>query len=398
MNDQQISPKYLSDTAPTAEEQINLGSCEPESQPPISSQDENRDHSNTSHGDQRFTPGQSLLFVKVRFPGNARSFSFYIGRRKLRYGQKVLAMSDRGVTVGYVNSFPYEVIYQPEMGQIRTINRLATDKDLELQIQHYRQEKYFESVCKRYIENYQLEMNLTHVEFTQFGKKCVFYFTAPARIDFRSLVRDLVQELKIRVELRQISVRDRAAALGGIGPCGLQLCCSSFLSKYGHVSMKMAKNQDLTLASQKLNGVCGMVKCCISYEDDAYYELRSELPEVGQLIRTRNGDEGKVVAVQIYQQRFDLFTTTGHRRRYSAGQWIKPLPGEESKPIILPPNIEFQSDETNYIIGLEEDLQKKRQRLEQDLKVAADQAVLFAQQVWDQLLTQPTESNSHPLS
>jgi cell fate regulator YaaT (PSP1 superfamily) len=222
------------------------------SQQDDSQQDPSEESIAEKQKDSRFKDGQLLKFVKVRFPGNARSFSFFIGNRKFIYGQKVVAMSDRGMAVGYINSFPYELAFSEELSPVRSISKVATDKDLAEQRDHYKQQKEIETVCNDLIAKHNLDMNLTHVEFTQFGKKAVFYFTAPARVDFRGLVKDLVNELKIRIELRQISVRDRAASVGGIGPCGRQLCCSSFLGKYGNVSVKMAKNQDLTLNFSKL--------------------------------------------------------------------------------------------------------------------------------------------------
>jgi cell fate regulator YaaT (PSP1 superfamily) len=197
--------------------------------------------------DNRFKEGQILRFVRVRFPGNSRSFSFLVGKRRIEYGQKVVAMSDRGMAVGYVNSFAYELPFNKSMLPIRSISKVATDDDIVKDREAYQKQKDAENICNDLIEEYRLDMHLTHVEFTSFGKKAVFYFIAPARVDFRDLVKALVGQLKTRIELRQISVRDRSASVGGIGPCGLELCCSSFLTKYGNVGIKMAKNQDLTL-------------------------------------------------------------------------------------------------------------------------------------------------------
>lgn len=167
--------------------------------------------------DSRFKEGEELTLVRVRFPGNAKSFPFLVGKRKFQYGQKVMAMSDRGMTVGYINSFPYKVAFNKTMLPLRSIAREASNEDIRQQVEFHESEKRAEIICLRLIEKYELDMVLTHVEFIQFGKKAVFYFNAPQRVDFRDLVKDLVQELKMRIELRQISVRDRAAALGSIG-------------------------------------------------------------------------------------------------------------------------------------------------------------------------------------
>jgi hypothetical protein len=209
-------------------------------------------------------------------------------------------------------------------------------------------------------------MNITHVEFTQFGKKAVFYFNAPSRVDFRELVKRLVSELKIRIELRQISVRDRTAALGAIGVCGLQTCCSSFLRNYGNVSIKMPKNQNLALIPSKINGVCGQLKCCMRYEDDVYTEKRKKLPKEGTMAETLNGDKGKVLRLQLLIEQFDMLTDKGQKRRYSSNQYT---PGQKPpKDWKFPTEFRHIVDETYEVIGLaEEDKpQKKKELSEQD--------------------------------
>ena len=269
----------------------------------------------------RLKEGEKLTMIRVRFPGNARSFPFLVGKRRFAYGQKVVAMSDRGMTVGYINSFPYEVVFNKSMLPVRSIAKVASAEDIQAQVEFRDSEKKAEVICIHLIEKYQLDMVLTHVEFTQFGKKAVFYFNAPARVDFRDLVKDLVYDLKMRIELRQISVRDRAAALGSVGACGLQTCCSSFLKNYGNVSIKMAKNQNLALIPTKLNGVCGQIKCCIRYEDDVYTDKRRQLPREGSFIKTLGGDRGKVLKLNILIEQFELLTDTGIKRRYSSNQY-----------------------------------------------------------------------------
>ncbi len=301
--------------------------------------------------DSRFKDGELLNLIRVRFPGNARSFPFLVGKKKFQYGQKVMAMSDRGMTVGYINSFSYQVPFHKTMLPLRTISRLATEEDIRQQIEFRDSEKKAEVVCLRLIERYKLDMVLTHVEFIQFGKKAVFYFNAPERVDFRDLVKDLVQELKMRIELRQISVRDRAAALGSIGACGLQTCCSSFLKNYGNVTIKMAKNQNLALIPTKLNGVCGQIKCCIKYEDEVYTEKRNNLPKEGTIIATKNGDIGKVLNLDLLVEQFTMLTDRGIKRKYFSTQFTK-------ESLELPQNYLFPEyfdniiDETKTVIGL----------------------------------------------
>ncbi len=313
--------------------------------------------------DQRFTEGEPLTFIRVRFPGNAKSQPFLLGKRSFVYGQKVLAMSDRGMTVGYVNSFPYERPFTKSMLPLRTISKLASQEEIDKQTFYQQQEKEAASSCNRLIEKYRLEMNLTHVEFMQFGKKVVFYFNAPARVDFRELVKELVGELKMRVELRQISVRDRTAALGAIGVCGLQTCCSSFLKNYGHVSIKMAKNQNLALIPSKINGICGQIKCCIKYEDEVYTDKRSLLPREGSFIETKNGDRGRVDRLHIFIEQFDMLTEHGQRRRYARNQFDKKikLPSDWK----FPDRFDHITNETSNVIGLAEEEKLQALRYQQ---------------------------------
>ncbi|MCY4524412.1 MAG: regulatory iron-sulfur-containing complex subunit RicT [Halobacteriovoraceae bacterium] len=306
---------------------------------------------NEDSQDHRFQEGSPLTFIRVRFPGNAKSFPFLIGKRRFAYGQKVVAMSDRGMDVGYINSFPYTVPFDESMLPINTISKLATEEDLKKQRDFIDREKEYERTCLALIEKYQLNMVLTHVELIQFGKKVVFYFNAPARVDFRNLIKDLVNELKMRIELRQISVRDRTAALGAVGVCGLQTCCSSFLKNYGNVSISMAKNQNLALIPSRLNGVCGQLKCCVKYEDKVYTHKRKFLPEVGTFIQTKNGDLGKITRLHILSEKFEMLTDKGYRRLYHVNQYEEDLiPPEDWN---FPNTFENIMDETKKLIGEE---------------------------------------------
>ncbi len=295
--------------------------------------------------DSRFVDGQKIKMVNVRFPGQAKCFPFLIGKKNFSYGQKVIAMSDRGMAVGYINSFPYEVTFDKSMLPIKSISKVATQKDIEEEREHRSEEKKAEIICLKLIEKYKLDMNLTHVEFMQFGKKAVFYFTAPERVDFRGLVKDLVSELKMRIELRQISVRDRSAALGSVSVCGRQNCCSSFLKGYGNVSIKMAKNQNLALIPNKINGICGQIKCCMKYEDQTYINKRKKLPKEGHIIKVKNGDIGKVTNLHILREEFEMLTKDGKFRRYSISEYD---PSEK-----LPENFHFPERFENIVNELQ---------------------------------------------
>ncbi|MEK6623511.1 MAG: regulatory iron-sulfur-containing complex subunit RicT, partial [Bdellovibrionota bacterium] len=169
-----------------------------------------------------------------------------------------------------------------------------------------------------------------------------------ARVDFRDLVKELVGQLRMRIELRQISLRDRAAAIGGIGVCGLQTCCSSFLSAYGNVSIKMAKNQNLALVPSKLNGVCGQIKCCIKYEEEVYSEKRTHLPRENSFIQTKNGDFGKILQLSILEEQFEMLTDKGIIRNYSSDMYDPQLLVPVGKK--FPESFEFVTKDTGPMI------------------------------------------------
>lgn len=340
-----------------------------------------------SREESRFKEGQILRFVRVRFPGNSRSFPFLIGKRRIEYGQKVVAMSDRGMAVGYVNSFPYEVPFNKSMLPVRSISKVATQEDMENDKAAYRQQKNAENICNDLIEHYKLDMQLTHVEFTSFGKKAVFYFIAPARVDFRDLVRDLVGKLKTRIELRQISVRDRSASIGGIGPCGRELCCSSFLTKYGNVGIKMAKNQDLTLNFSKLNGVCGQLKCCLQYEDDVYREKRSRLPKEGDIITTHTGETGRVDRLHLLSEQFVMMTNRGVRKRYVVTLYKETLDKETAN---FPKEFDMITDETHKVVGMDEREAQKVKAFEQEVKTYKEKSKSFADNIFQSLFGEKT--------
>ena len=363
---------------------------------PIESEDPTSDENEAereNREDSRFKEGQILRFVRVRFPGNSRSFPFLIGKRRIEYGQKVVAMSDRGMAVGYVNSFPYDVPFNKSMLPVRSISKIADDEDTVKDKEAYRQQKNAENICNDLIEEHKLDMYLTHVEFTSFGKKAVFYFIAPSRVDFRDLVRELVGKLKTRIELRQISVRDRSAAVGGIGPCGLELCCSSFLTKYGNVGIKMAKNQDLTLNFSKLNGVCGQLKCCLQYEDDVYREKRSRLPKEGDFIHTHTGESGRVDRLHLLSEQFDMMTNRGVRKRYVVDLYKETT---DKDGATFPNEFEFITDETQKIVGMDEAAAKKVKDFEAEIEAMRAPAKDFADDIFENLFGAKTLDYSLP--
>ncbi|MDA8792466.1 regulatory iron-sulfur-containing complex subunit RicT [Bacteriovoracaceae bacterium] len=329
----------------------------------------------------RFKDGQDLSLVRVRFPGHAKSLPFLYGRLPIQYGQKVVAMSERGMAVGYINSFPYKTIYkESDHKDLKFIKKIASDEDISQEIEAYKQEKKFETTCADLIEKHELKMQLTHVEFTQFGKKVVFYFYAPARVDFRGLVKDLVTELKLRIELRQISIRDRAASIGSLGPCGRELCCSSFLSRYGHTHIRMAKNQNLSFSGGKINGVCSQPKCCLGYEEEVYAEKRTLLPKEDHIIKTFDGEIGKVTRLHLIIDQFEMLTTKGSIKKYSASMY-----DTEMNDYNFPQKFDHIEFDNRTVIGLDEDEEDKKEEREQNLSNWEKQGKTEALSIYNKL-------------
>jgi cell fate regulator YaaT (PSP1 superfamily) len=182
--------------------------------------------------------------------------------------------------------------------------------DARQNIENKKQEKEAFKTCEKKIKEHGLDMKLMDVEFKFDKSKILFFFTADGRIDFRELVRDLASVYKTRIELRQIGVRDKAKEIGGYGQCGRKLCCHGFLDNLNGVSINMAKNQNLALNPEKINGVCGRLMCCLAYENESYFEYKKDLPRVGEVIKTKEGT-GKVIYVDLFAKKYKIETEEG---------------------------------------------------------------------------------------
>ncbi|MEB6291786.1 stage 0 sporulation family protein [Staphylococcus xylosus] len=216
----------------------------------------------------------------------------------LNVGDWVVVESKRGLEMGRVKYAPLDVADEDVTLPLKEIVRHATDEDLSQYEQNEKDAEEAMTLCKNTIQQQSLEMRLVNCEFTLDKSKVIFNFTSDERVDFRKLVKVLAQKLKTRIELRQIGVRDEAKLLGGIGPCGRSLCCATFLGDFEPVSIKMAKDQNLTLNPTKISGACGRLMCCLKYENDYYEEARAQLPDVGEAIQTPEGN-GKVIGLNI---------------------------------------------------------------------------------------------------
>jgi len=217
-------------------------------------------------------------------------------------GDHVIVETARGIEFGTVVSSPKEVPDEKVIQPLKPVLRLATEKDMEQETANKAKEKDAYKICLGKIKKHKLEMKLIDAEYTFDNNKVLFYFTADGRIDFRELVKDLASVFKTRIELRQIGVRDETKIIGGIGICGRELCCHSYLSDFAPVSIKMAKEQNLSLNPTKISGVCGRLMCCLNNEEETYEELNRKLPCNGDLVTTEDGLKGEVQSISVLRQ------------------------------------------------------------------------------------------------
>ena len=228
--------------------------------------------------------------VGVRFKNNGRVYYFDPGALHMQEGDGAIVETARGIEFGDVvqgnTEVPDEQVVQP----LKVVLRIATEADRSMRDANAAKEGEAFEVCQKKIEQHKLDMKLVNVEYTFNGSKVIFYFTADERVDFRELVKDLAGHFKTRIELRQIGVRDEAKMLGGLGSCGRPVCCKTFLDDFRPVSIKMAKEQNLSLSPTKISGLCGRLMCCLQYEQAAYEEMKKLMPKTGREIQTPDGN------------------------------------------------------------------------------------------------------------
>lgn len=232
--------------------------------------------------------------IGVRFKDVGKIYYFDPNSVPLKIGDYVIVETARGVECGRVAMANKQLEDTEILFPLKKMIRKATEKDLECLKQNKEKEKKAFKICEEKILQHNLDMKLVDVEYTLDNNKILFYFTADGRVDFRALVKDLASVFRTRIELRQIGVRDEAKMLGGIGVCGRPFCCSSFLGEFQPVSIKMAKEQGLSLSPVKISGTCGRLMCCLKYEQDAYSDLLRKTPKVGAIVNTPDG-KGTVV-------------------------------------------------------------------------------------------------------
>ena len=255
-----------------------------------------------------------IKVIGVRFRTAGKIYFFDPGKHRIKKGDHVIVETARGIEYGTVVGNPRDVTDDKVIQPLKPVLRIATERDNEQEAANKLKEKEAFKICLEKIQKHGLEMKLIDAEYTFDNNKVLFYFTADGRIDFRELVKDLASVFKTRIELRQIGVRDETKILGGIGICGRELCCHSHLSEFVPVSIKMAKEQNLSLNPTKISGVCGRLMCCLKHEEDTYEELNRKLPNVGDHVTTSDGLKGEVSSVNVLRQLVKVIVDVGDEK------------------------------------------------------------------------------------
>ena len=236
-----------------------------------------------------------IKVVGVRFKKAGKIYYFDPTDLKIEKGNYVVVETARGIEFGECVIGIKEVREEDIVAPLKSVIRIASQEDIDKHFDNKAKEEAAFNICFNKIQEHKLTMKRIDVEYTFDNNKVIFYFTADGRVDFRELVKDLATIFKTRIELRQIGVRDEAKMLGGLGPCGRPMCCSSFLGDFASVSIKMAKEQNLSLNPTKISGICGRLMCCLNYEQSTYEDIRKRMPQVGSIVKTEEGT-GEVIS------------------------------------------------------------------------------------------------------
>ena len=261
--------------------------------------------------------------VGIRFKKAGKIYYFDPDQFDIKKGDYAIVETVRGVEFGKVEIEPKHISEEDLVLPLKKVLRKATNEDRVQVIENQKDAKEALQICLEKVSIHGLEMKLVDVEYTFDRNKIIFYFTADGRVDFRELVKDLAAVFRTRIELRQIGVRDESKMLGGIGPCGRILCCSTFLGDFDSVSIKMAKDQSLSLNPTKISGLCGRLMCCLKYENDDYEEMRDALPDIGDEIQTPEG-LAKVLDIQVLSNYIQVqILDSGKIMDFEADQFIQ---------------------------------------------------------------------------
>lgn len=274
--------------------------------------------------------------VGVRFRKPGKVYFFDPDKLNIEKGQKVIVETSQGQEIGDVTTGVREIEESSLTAPLKKVIRIATPKDIQIDEANREKEKEAFKIAQEKIKKYKLDMNLTEVEYKFDNSKIIFFFTADGRIDFRELVKDLAAVFRTRIELRQIGVRDEVKKIGGNGVCGRELCCCSFLDNFEAVSIKMAKEQNVSLNPSKISGNCGRLMCCLKYEQNVYEDKLKRLPKIGAIVKTEDG-EGTVDSIQTLREIIRVKFRDGEDtfyKRYPASEVkiIKNIEREEIDP------------------------------------------------------------------
>jgi cell fate regulator YaaT (PSP1 superfamily) len=250
-----------------------------------------------------------VTVIGVRFRTAGKVYYFDPAGRDIKIGDHVIVETARGIEYGFVVLGNRDVDDSRVVPPLKPVIRMATAEDEAVEAKNKEKEKEAFKICQEKIKKHNLEMKLIDAEYTFDNNKVLFYFTADGRIDFRELVKDLAAVFKTRIELRQIGVRDETKIMGGIGICGRSLCCHTHLSEFVPVSIKMAKEQNLSLNPTKISGVCGRLMCCLKHEQETYEDLNSRLPGMGDTVTTNDGLKGEVQSMNVLRQKVKVLVT-----------------------------------------------------------------------------------------
>ena len=251
-----------------------------------------------------------VTIAGIRFRPAGRIYYFDPQGASYTTGQYVIVETVRGVEAGRVVIASKKLAERELSDPLKPVLRLATEDELRMMLSFKSKEKEALVQCAQQVQQHNLPMKLVEAEYTFDGSRLTFYFTADERVDFRALVRDLAATFRTRIELRQIGARDQAKLQGGVGMCGKTLCCSSWITDFGVVSIKMAKEQDLPLNPSKISGVCGRLLCCLSYENENYIQAKQNMPQVGMILDTSSG-QGKVVSINVPKESVEVMLESG---------------------------------------------------------------------------------------
>ncbi len=299
--------------------------------------------------------------IGVRFRQAGKVYYFDPLDFDIKQGGNVIVETARGVEFGYVVMGPSEVEDEKVVQPLKAVMRVATPEDELVESNNRIKEKEAFKTCIQKIQARNLEMKLIGCEYTFDGNKLLFYFTADGRVDFRELVKDLASVFRTRIELRQVGVRDEAKILGGIGICGRPLCCHSYMADFAPVSIKMAKEQSLSLNPTKISGVCGRLMCCLKNEEEAYEDLNSRLPGIGERVTTSDGLKGTVQSLHVLKQKVRVLVETGDDERELKDYDVTEL---EFKPRKHRENKEAETSELKELEALER--KEGKSRLDED--------------------------------